>query len=116
MLWKFVLVNSNDLSHIGELSQAHGKKLQLVLNKPGSASFTYPMNADYAGSIMPYSTGIKAMRWNRLSSLVAGYSVWDCMWSGYVLPIDETVDQNHMNISCIGWLARLGKRFVRRDK
>ena len=116
MLWKFILVNSNDLSHIGELSQARDKKLEVVLNKPGSASFTYPMDADYAALIQPFKTGIKAMRWNRIASAAAGKAVWDCMWSGYVLPIDESVDDNRMSISCVGWLQRLAKRFVRREK
>lgn len=116
MLWKFILVNSKDLSHIGELSQARGKKLEVVLDKPGAASFAYPMNADYAELINPYKTGIKAMRWNRLSSVIAGHDVWDCMWSGYVLPIGETADTNSMSISCVGWQQRLAKRMLRRDK
>jgi len=116
MLWKYILVNSNDLSHIGELSQAKGKKLEVVLDKPGAASFAYPMNALYAESIQPYKTGIKAMRWNRLASIIAGHAVWDCMWSGYVLPIGETVDANSMSISCVGWQQRLAKRMLRRDK
>lgn len=116
MLWKFVLVNSKDLSHIGELSQAHDKKLDVILSKPGSASFSYPMNADYAALIQPYNTGIKAMRFNRDASAAAGKSVWDTHWSGYVLPIDEQVGGNRMNVSCVGWLQRLGKRFMRRQK
>ena len=57
MLWKFILVNSNDLSHIGELSQARDKKLEVVLNKPGAASFTYPMDADYAALISSVQDG-----------------------------------------------------------
>ena len=116
MLWKFILVNSNDLSHIGELSLAHGKKLDVVLNKPGAASFTYPMNADYAAQIQPYKTGIKAMRWNRKASQAAGQAIWDCMWSGYVLPISETCADNRMAISCVGWLQRLQRRLLRREK
>src|SRR6185295_7959840 len=110
MLYKYILVNSNDLSHIGELPRASSKKLDLILGKPGSASFSYPMNADYAAQIVPYQTGIKVMRHNSLTL------VWDCVWSGYVLPLDETVDANHMTVSCVGWLQRLAKRFVRRDK
>ena len=63
MLWKFILVNSKDLSHIGELSQAKGKKVDLVLGKPGAANFSYPMNAKYAELVQPYKSGIKAMHW-----------------------------------------------------
>jgi hypothetical protein len=115
VLWKFILVNSNDLSHIGELAHASGKKLEFVLNKPGAASFSYPMNADYAALIQPFKTGIKAMRYNRLASMIAGQAVWDCMWSGYVMPIDESVDANKMAVSCVGWLNRLAKRLTRRE-
>ena len=96
MLWKYILVNSKDLSHIGELSQARSKKLEVVLGKPGALSFTYPMNALYAEQIVPYKTGVKAMRWNRRASAAAGKAVWDCMWSGYAMPIAETVDANNM--------------------
>ena len=71
MLWKYILVNSNDLSHIGELSQSRDKKLEVLLGKPGSASFTYPMDSEYAELIHPFKTGIKAMRWNRMASLSA---------------------------------------------
>jgi len=116
VLYKFILINSNDLSHIGELSHATSKKLDVVLSKPGSAGFTYPMDARYAELIVPYQSGIKAMRHNRRASIAAGHAVWDCVWSGYVLPIDETVGANHMNVSCVGWMQRLGKRILRRQK
>src|SRR4051812_33910029 len=113
MLWKYVLVNSNNMSHIGELAQSHDKKLDVILGKPGSAGFSYPMDADYAGVILPYQTGIKAMRWNTLASQIAGHMVWDCLWSGYILPINEDVTNNRMAISCVGWPQRYERRFVR---
>lgn len=116
MLYKYILINSKDMSHIGELSQSHDKKLDIIHNKPGSAGFTYPMDADYSALIQPYKTGIKAMRFNNLASILAGRSVWDCLWSGYCLPIDEDVTNNKMTVSCVGWLQRLAKRFMRRDK
>jgi|SRR5580765_231862 len=116
MLYKFILVNSKDMSHIGELGQAHDKKCDIIFNKPGSAGFTYPMNADYASLIQPYKTGIKVMRFNKALSDAAKYSIWDTLWSGYVLPIDEDVTNNKMTVSCVGWLQRLAKRFLRRDK
>src|SRR3954452_25328346 len=115
MLWKFILVNSNGLSPLGGLSQASGKKMDFALNKPGAFTFSYPMTGLYAADIQPFSTGVKAMRWNRLASVAAGRDVWECMWSGYVMPIDEAVTDNQMSVSCVGWLNRLAKRFVRRD-
>ena len=116
MLYKFILVNSRDLSHIGELSRAADKKFDVVLSKPGSATFTYPMDAEYANQIIPYQTGIKVMRHNRRASIVAGKTIWECVWSGYVLPIDESVSANRMAVSCVGWMQRLGKRMLRRQK
>jgi hypothetical protein len=116
MYYRFILVNSNDMSRIGELSLASSRKFDIVLGKPGSASFTYPMDADYSSVIQPYKTGIKIERHNRKASIAVGHSVWDCVWSGYVLPVDEQVSANHMNISCVGWTQRLGKRMLRRAK
>jgi hypothetical protein len=116
MVYRFILVNSNDMSRIGELSHASSRKVDLVLGKPGSASFSYPMDADYAAQIVPYASGIKVERLNKRATDAAGASQWDCIWSGYVLPIDEQPGANHMNVSCVGWMQRLAKRILRRDK
>lgn len=118
--WRFVLVNSFDMSRVGELSKASGRKLSIFLNKPGSADFTYPMDADNAEIIAPFKTGIVAERFNWRATLARNLSglpgdVWDAIWSGYVLPINEAITDNKMTVSCVGWRQRLDRRILRAD-
>lgn len=102
--WTYKLCSSHDLAKIGDLKRASGKSLTLTLNKAGSATFTYPMDAEYAEDINPYVNGIKVYRNNVL------------IWSGYILTVDENVTANSMTVSCVGWLQRLEKRFLRQKK
>jgi len=118
--WRFILVNSLDLSRIGELRQASGRKLNVLANKPGSSDFTYPMDAHYAATIEKYKTGIIAERfnWRATRTWQAGGNhgeIWDAIWSGYVRTINENWTDNKMVISCLGWMERLQKRYVRTD-
>lgn len=118
MNWRFILVNSKDLSKIGPLRQAKGRKVDILLNKHGSADFTYPLNGEFADQIIPYQTGIIAQRfnWRATQSLndQGGFGeIWDDIWSGYVLPINEDLNTEKMTVSCIGWTNRLNKRFIR---
>ena len=87
----------------------------------GSASFDYGMNAQYAGVITPFSTAISAERYNwRMTQILnqAGTpgQVWDWIWSGFVMPIDEDWTNDSMKIQCVGWAQRLAMRMIRRDK
>jgi hypothetical protein len=116
--WRFVLVNSKDLSRIGVLQMARDRKVSLKLNKPGSGNFSYPMDANYAENIEKYRTGIIAERFNwrqTQANNIAGIygAVWDPIWSGYVLTIDEDWTNNRMSIGCVGWMQRLAKRLLR---
>jgi hypothetical protein len=118
--WRFVLINSKDMSRIGILSDASGRKLDLLADKPGKADWSYPMNGKYAPVIEKYKTGVLAERFNWRASLAyqaAGYKgeIWDKIWSGYVLSINEDWTNNKMTISCPGWMQRLYKRFIRVD-
>lgn len=118
MYWRFQLVNSKDLSKIGLLRQAKGRKVDVLLNKHGSADFVYPLNGEYAASIIPYQTGIIAQRFNWRSTLSLNQGgtpgqVWDDIWSGYVLPINEDLTSGKMTVSCMGWTGRLAKRLLR---
>lgn len=105
--WKFLLANTNDLSSIGELTQARGRQLNLRLNAPGDASFSLPMSNDLAGSVSPLSTAIKAYR--------AGSTGTKLIWSGYVNAVEEQGD-GMMTVSCVGWLQRLFLRLLRQNK
>lgn len=106
--WKFILVNSKDLSEIGELHQARGKSLNLALNTPGSASFTYSFEGNLAADIQVISTGVMAYR--RGSS-----DTYKLVWSGYINEINEDVNEGNMSVSAVGWFERLNKRIARQD-
>lgn len=121
MRWRYTLVNSKDLSRVGELTQARQRKCDIILDKPGSGSFTYPMSAIYADAIQPYSAGVIAERFNWRATVahrLAGNrgSVWDPIWSGYVGPISEDWTNDTMQVTLYGWMKRFEKRMLRRDK
>lgn len=141
MFYKAFLCRSKDLSLIGELRQARQKNLGLLLNKPGSFTYRYPMRDPLAASIADYSTGVRLFRYNWRESAVRmegglypdetlfpsedlypqapqqqKFNVWDEVWSGYTLPIQEDVTGAWMNVSCVGWMQRFEKRMLRRDK
>lgn len=107
--WKFILVNSNDLSAIGQLNQARGKSLSLSLNKPGSLTFTYPFSADHAEDIEVISTGVMAYRQN---SKTLEYKL---IWSGYINEITDNASDESMTVSVVGWFERLNKRIAKAD-
>ena len=117
--WRFVLVDSVDMSRIGILDDASSNNIKMMLNKSGSSQHTYPMDAEHANSIVPYRTAVLAERYNWRETLarhVAGEvgEVWDPIWSGYVLPIDEDWEAGTLSISCVGWMQRLEKRMARK--
>jgi hypothetical protein len=106
------------MSRIGILKHAKGGNLDVLVNKPGSCNFSYPMDAEYAESIDKYRTGILAERYNWRSTFTLNAAgtygeVWDPIWSGYILPITEDWASNSMTIGAVGWLSRLGKRLFR---
>lgn len=118
--WRFTLIDSRDMTRVGELRKASNRKCDVILDKPGAGGFDYNMQERYASDIVPYQTGILAERYNWRATLarwVAGQrgAVWDKIWSGYVLPISENITDNKMSVSCVGWQTRFGKRIIRRD-
>jgi hypothetical protein len=119
--WRFNLRQSKDLSLIGELNDASGKTLTLAHNSPGSANWDYPMSGQYSSYIQPFNTCISAERYNWRSTLAlnkAGTAgeIWDWIWSGFVMPIDEDWTSDVMKIGCVGWAQRLAMRNLKRDK
>lgn len=114
--WKFTLVNSNDMSKIGDLRNATSRSLAIALNSPGSASFQLAMRDRLAGAIVPYQTGIKALRLNYRASVTAARAVWDNIWSGYIYgPIQEDWTNEKFTVQAVGWMNRYEKRMLRRD-
>src|SRR3954466_6402984 len=119
--WRFNLRQSKDLSLIGELTGASGKSLTLAHNTPGSANWDYPMSAEWSSYIQPINTCISAERYNWRETLkrnLAGTpgQVWDWIWSGFVLPIDEDWTNDTMKVGCVGWAQRLAMRQIKQDK
>jgi hypothetical protein len=106
--WKFILVDSKDLSEIGELHEARSKTLNLALNTPGSASFSYSFEGVLAAEIQVISTGVMAYR--RGSD-----DTYHLIWSGYINEINEDVNNDMMSVSVVGWFERLNKRIARAD-
>ena len=106
--WKFILARSRDLSNIGELTQARDRQLSMVLNRSGSLSFSIPMNDELGAQIWPIESAIKAYRFGSTGAQL--------VWSGYVNTIDEDVANERMTVNCVGWLDRLAKRILHRDK
>jgi hypothetical protein len=106
--WKIVLASSHDLSNIGELTQARSRQLSLVLNRAGSLSFTIPMDDELAAQIWPIESAVKVYRQGSTGTIL--------IWSGYVNTVDEDVSNNHMSVNCVGWLNRLSKRVLHRDR
>ncbi len=107
--WRILLVQSNDLTLLGDLTKAGtGKSLSLSLNKPGNVSFSMPMDHDMAGLIQPHTTGIMARR--------KGSTGWQTIWSGEIQPIDEDASNNRMTVSAVGWWDILYHRFIRQKK
>jgi hypothetical protein len=119
--WRFNLRQSKDLSLIGELTGASGKSLTLAHNTPGSANWDYSMSDELARYIQPINTCISAERYNWRATLAMNNAgtrgqVWDWIWSGFVLPLDEDWTGDRMKVSCVGWAQRLAMRQIKRDK
>lgn len=102
--WRFILVRSYDLKPYGELKDASNKSLSLALNRSGNFSFQMPMDADLTEYVFPIETGILAYRY--------GSAGPQAIWSGYINAVDEDWQSGMMSVSCVGWMERLGNRFL----
>lgn len=107
--WKFVLRSAISGTEIGELTQARNRSLSLTLNRPGTASFTLPMDDVLASAIQPLTTGLNIYR-TTPSNIGTGSPF---IWSGYVQTIDENISDNTMTVNVIDWFERLNKRMTR---
>jgi hypothetical protein len=95
--WKFLLANSDDMSLIGELTNARSKSLELSLNKPGTARFQLPLLDDMASFIQEETTCIMAYRNEQ------------CVWSGPVWTITESLPDDTLDIGCVGWFQEINE-------
>jgi hypothetical protein len=99
--WKFILAQSSNLESIGDLTnRASAKQLQLGLNRSGTASFNIPITDEMADDLVPLSTCIKAYKNDVL------------IWSGPIWTIEESLPDNQINVSSVGWFEILNKRYT----
>lgn len=108
-IWKFWLANSSDSSKITELP-ASNKTLQMVLNRPGSLSFSIPLNDPQCAEIEVLTTSIQA---HRYSTLTGGYEL---IWSGPVWSLEESISDEKLNVNAVGWFELLNHRYLRYEK
>jgi hypothetical protein len=103
--WKYELAHSygDEMIRIGELSQARGKQLNPILNRPGNLSFNYPLKGELANDIKRDVTAIIAVK-NDVA-----------VWSGPVWQTKESTDGSKINVTAVGWPTLLDKRLVRRN-
>ena len=108
-IWTFWLAESKNLENIVPLRLARGKQVSLTLNRAGSASFDLPLSSDIASLLQPFYRAIKVYR----ESPTAGVQL---IWSGFINTLDEDITGNRITVSAVGWLERLAKRLLRRQK
>ena len=101
--WRFHLVESDTMERLGELHQARGRTLQLVMNRSGAASFTIPLNDELFVDAEAIKHGIIVYR-NDLA-----------IWSGMIWTIDESFSADRAGVNCVGWFETLNRRILRQD-
>jgi len=109
--YKFLLVNSSDMSQVGWIKNASGKNLNLALNKPGDLSFSLSLEDPMSKEIYGYEVkrGIICYSEDKNGELHA-------RWSGYISSATYTIDSNStLNVSAIGWFNLLNFRELRVD-
>ncbi len=95
--WKFILANSSDMSQIGELINARSKSVDLALNKPGTARFQLPLLDEMSEAIIEESTCILV------------YRNEECLWSGPIWTISESLPEENLEVGCVGWFQELNE-------
>jgi hypothetical protein len=105
--YKFVLANSATMVNIGEL-KATNKSVELILNRPGSASFRLPMNEDLAEEVVEHTTCVKVYRITPTTNQL--------IWSGPIWNVEDIAHQDAIQVSCVGWFEYLNRRQLRYEK
>lgn len=99
--WKVILVESNDLSNVYDLTNvASSKNFQIALNKAGSFTFNVPITHEIAPELNVINRGIKLYK-NNVP-----------IWSGFILNKSTEVPSNKVSVNTVGWFTILGKRLL----
>lgn len=103
MSWKLILANTKTLEQIAELDQARDISLTMTLNSPGNISFSIPVLNDKSLLVKCITTSILAYRDNIL------------IWSGPVWTISESLPDNKIGVTAVGWFEILNHRLISAD-
>jgi len=117
--WRFILVDSRDMTRITELKRSTSRSLSVKNNISGKVDWTYPLRDEFSPDIVPFQTGVLAERFNWRATVARNLSnfpgeIWDPIWSGYNLTINEDITGDTMQINTVGWLQRLERRITRK--
>jgi hypothetical protein len=99
--YKFELVDSATMTGIANLTDATGRRLQLVLNGPGTASLQLPIDGVNAPYAVLRAVGLVVYR-NDLP-----------IWSGDCTSIVDSAAAGTTDLTFTGWMEELDHRFVR---
>ncbi len=102
-IWRFILADSNTLQNIGEIFSPN-VSLDLALNRAGSANFSLALNSEIANYVDNITTCLKAYRKDQL------------IWSGMVWNTEDILNEDRLDVNCIGWFEQLNHRILRYEK
>jgi hypothetical protein len=101
--WRFWLCRSFDLGQIAELTtNAHQKKLNLILNQAGICTFWMHLEDEKCQYIQEHTTCIVAYRNGK------------AIWSGPIYKATELANEttNTLSVTAFGWFQNIIKRIV----
>ena len=109
--YKFLLVNSSDMSQVGWIKNATNKTLNLALNKPGDASFSLSLEDPMSKEIYDYENRRGVICYSEDKD-----GVLHARWSGYISSATYSLDTTStLNVSVMGWFNLLNFRELRVD-
>lgn len=103
----FELASSEDLTPIEELKDASNRQLTMTLNRAGSFTFSLPLESQICDCLEEITTCILVKKREPTGET-------SIVWSGPVWTIEESTP-NQVNVTAVGWLQMLEKRFISSD-
>lgn len=103
VVWNWWLCKTSNLGQIAELTSAHSKQLQLMLNQPGSATFWLHLEDDRTKYVEEHKTCIVCYRNGK------------AIWSGPVYKCVENADTTGnatLQVTAMGWFELFNRRDV----
>ena len=98
--WRFYLANADGSSRLAEIVGASARKLQWILNRPGSCSFSLPLDNVISPSL------------EVLNKSILAYRDGDCAWGGPIWTLDEDTTNDTVSVTAAEWLKLLDRRLL----